>query len=511
MEKLAEFEIAVYSPIVGGYNALSYSYELNQAEFPIRPTEIKALWRWWYRVMLNADGTKTYEELDGEVGKVLGSTAMTSKYIVQVIPKEIPKITNFNNKVDKIIQILMTTSFHGDFKKKFDIANVNKIIDYLFRNRGKDVEEVKDLLIKAKIASSTRLSLLFRSRGNDESVNIPLLQGKGGKPRNENQTKFRNYITRLFSQLYYVNEFAKGVVRVYGNADERTKRDLNVLLLALILDSIGSGSSRGFGSIIVEDVKSNLISSNIIELIKKRMYKEAVDRIISELGVKSQQGVSRTPSLSYFTYRVFVCSQDPSTTLKTIFRAVTKSNWKLHIYNNQRSADVLKKPGANLPSFVLGLPRFGSDKTSELQKEEALVASSKFESGKTGYLALVKGKLDEKIRRKSTISFKVIPLTQNSTLILMKVFYSMDFPKDLYHVGKRHREGVRVEKLDVPPYDRSKLREYLDNIEQNFGRDKKLYKMATSTDVKQFYQKAINFVEKITSDIIRDSGCKEVG
>ncbi|QGA53947.1 type III-B CRISPR module RAMP protein Cmr1 [Sulfolobus sp. E5-1-F] len=441
---LASIDVKVYSPLIGGYGGTSYSLELNEVE-PIRPTEIKALWRWWYRVVLN-DGNKTYDELDKEVSKRLGSTSEVSKYVLRVTTKELPKCENYNNEFfEKLYNEMRKGSKEG------------KIMDLLFETldkmeRQSEYSKLKPPLkrLHEKISSmyEARKFLVLPREAEGESDEIQ---------KNENKEGVIKYLKRLFQQTFLLDEEIEAGIEVYGFDTSTATNDLLVLLLGLFLDGIGSGSSRGFGSITPIRISSPYIPKDIIESVNKRNYEKALKSLFENLNKMfnlnlslktsppASVSVSNTSSIRYFDCFIINTSDKPllstgTRKLVAIARAVNKLEWKREILRKSqqvnmkattyaRSRPGIKKPefhfhGANIHTFLLGLPRSQRG---------------------YGYRVVNREGEDESIRRKSTISFKIL----GENYILIKVFYAMDFPDELKHFGMYHRQGIEVKNLEV--------------------------------------------------------------
>jgi CRISPR type III-B/RAMP module RAMP protein Cmr1 len=122
-------------PRIGGYNARPYSKELDLYE-PPRSSEIKALWRWWMRVILSGiyGGRKNYIELDEKVSKILGSTRGQTSFsvIIDLDPNTYQKaleIVRERVKLYKRLLLQLLPEALKEFVVKWDTLNFKNMAD----------------------------------------------------------------------------------------------------------------------------------------------------------------------------------------------------------------------------------------------------------------------------------------------------------------------------------------------------------------------------------------------
>ncbi|MGC9106641.1 MAG: type III-B CRISPR module RAMP protein Cmr1 [Infirmifilum sp.] len=125
-------------PRIGGYNARPYSKELELYE-PPRSSEIKALWRWWMRVILSGiyGGSKNYIELDEEASKILGSTQKQASFsvIIDLDPNTYQKVLEIVRErvksYERLLLQLLPKAFENFVKKcnETDFKNMAVLID----------------------------------------------------------------------------------------------------------------------------------------------------------------------------------------------------------------------------------------------------------------------------------------------------------------------------------------------------------------------------------------------
>ena len=133
---------------IGSYNARPYSSSLDLYELP-RTTQIKGLWRWWARVILNTVlWNKGYEAdylfLDNIIGNFLGSQENASLYKINVIvhPKNYLRI---EYSLDS-------------FLKKFKNIHFNKRGRNVIRKKLNEIDLVsKDGKIRIRIGELSKI------------------------------------------------------------------------------------------------------------------------------------------------------------------------------------------------------------------------------------------------------------------------------------------------------------------------------------------------------------------
>jgi hypothetical protein len=235
--------------------------------------------------------------------------------------------------------------------------------------------------------------------------------------------------------------------------------------VSLILGSVGYGSRRGLGSIIVQEIKENpdllkyypeleadlaklkeiiaTLNNGDREKIKKKLdelinqayevakgfkenFKEDPSHIVNTTSFPEVPSV--IPYNDYFKMKVYQCS-DPLIALQCISKSTLKNEWLNTLKNRQLNVD---EPSGTQPiyrsqlhTWILGLPRSSRD------KGYYLVAGSKKDPG----------------RRVSAIQFKLWQ-NKNKTFVIVYGFLSKDWKIDtLYHFAGS--KGKRVSREDV--------------------------------------------------------------
>ncbi len=87
--KLVTIEAEILYPMIGWYEARPYSLDYGMFA-PLTGAQIRGLWRWWMRTALATlrCGQTTIEEMDKEIGKLLGSTRNSSRFWIVVRENE---------------------------------------------------------------------------------------------------------------------------------------------------------------------------------------------------------------------------------------------------------------------------------------------------------------------------------------------------------------------------------------------------------------------------------------
>ncbi|BFH74682.1 type III-B CRISPR module RAMP protein Cmr1 [Sulfurisphaera javensis] len=461
MDEVATFTLRIYFPVYGGFDGTPINLDLGVAE-PPRPTEFKYLWRWWYRVMLKDSANNAdYTQLNKEVGEILGNEGKASNYVIRVEEFEVPNNVNslmqeVNNVVNFFVKfseelyqpakrlrirsrrgsINLISFLEGDYRRIISHRRIiNRINEFMRREDVKPLwESVENLSRKIKLAENTRLRLILLTREDEADEIITINNGKLCFPllNEENREAFRRYVKRLLSQLFYIDENNNNIrikLKVYAR-NKCEEKDLIPLIVGMVFDGIGANSSRGFGSIVIEEIESNCISQELIDIVEtiftatsKANLEKGINVLLSCISKKYSQYFAlpdmqtveptKVPSFQSFGYEAIQCRGRGINCLEKIWKAVLKSEWKKLIrYSDTNCYDNKEKIrcwGGNLHTEVLGLPRSQRN---------------------LGYLP--------NYRRRSYIGFKLI-----GNIVLIHWFYSLDFPLDLQWLGEYDKRLVK--------------------------------------------------------------------
>ncbi|QGA53820.1 type III-B CRISPR module RAMP protein Cmr1 [Sulfolobus sp. E5-1-F] len=502
MEKVAEFDIELISPHMGGYNGSPYDVDSQYIE-PPRPTEFKALWRWWYRVLIN-DGSKDYESLDEEVGKVLGSQNVASNYIIRVIPESLP--SPYDRKVvDDVISFfkeILPNMLRSEItlrkilRKVAENTEAETLLNKCLANCSNDVKKVIE---KIKSAYKTRYFLYIQPRSKQGESDIIYKITKNRELILDESVELQNYIKRIINDTFFVNETFTLKLIVYSRKDGgEVEKDLIPLIFGFIFGGVGSGNDRGLGSIIIRNIYSNYISENlkknVIELFRCQNPECAnmkLEEIIREAGTHgylippngTPTSYTKVASAKSLGYKILSCnSQNRFLCLEKIWSSVQKANWKKVIWGSFNQ-DCQKCHGGNLHTDILGLPRRGSSRDNRRGRGTIT----------TGYNVIDGNNKED--RRKSYISFKVI----NDNIVLLTYFYSSDFYDKLNWVSSEEGEKSVYELKIAKPSDILNCRGPSDILDcrattsNNPPYDK-------STYIQNAIESAIEFIEKCFID-----------
>lgn len=308
--------VDIMMPRTGGYNARPYSSKLQLYE-PPRPSEIKALWRWWLRVVLSGvyGGQKDYDELDKEASEILGGTQNQSLFsliididdyeqmlerircrvkrfeqlLLDVIKKIAEKYNSCKELKDmatlklKLLPILIDFTNKGTsknlrqiIKKEFGLKpefsgnnakiridsseKLLKLVESLGIDFDKETVELYDKIVK--LTKIPRISLLKQPRkedSEDDSFRFNSIQNTDCKISESN----RRFLKRMVEDIAYMaaapNRINARIIVIRNKnkklGSEKLELAIASLLLSLLLGGLGSMSRRGFGSLALKDVK----------------------------------------------------------------------------------------------------------------------------------------------------------------------------------------------------------------------------------------------------------------
>ena len=318
-------------PRIGGYNARPYSSKLQLYELP-RPSEIKALWRWWLRVILSTihNGQKTYSELDKEACEILGSTQKQSlfsvivdiNYAKRVLEQSSSKMEQFKQLLLEIIPKVLeefVKKYNSDkkFKKIAELGRIKLIpismrftnIKSFFNNLRQEIKKKFGLELKPirrrkeaelRIRNSQELLVLMKRLGmnyNERTIQlydeivklikiprIVLLKQPRRDEGEDDKFKFkfsegnRRYLKRVLEDIASIAAtptriFIRIVIAVNKDKKlelEKLKLAVASLLLSLLLGGLGSIRGRGFGSLALKSVKAgSKYKDSLIEVIER--------------------------------------------------------------------------------------------------------------------------------------------------------------------------------------------------------------------------------------------------
>jgi len=317
--EIVRIQAEIIAPRIGGYNARPYDIDLDLYEIPRSP-EIKALWRWWMRVVISGlySGQKAYDDLDNKVSDILGSNEQASSFsvvvrvvdeiklekisqeghlvkllLIKIIPNILLKFKyRWNMRVARIQDIDLTLPVTIRFstpptRRRLDMNSLNKELHKYFANTVMPKPAKKGREARVQIDSSSALRILFKNLNLKLNVsqseldkafdiydkivklsNIPrirlLLQplrteGEKSKLLGKLDEEVRRYLQRISEDLIMPERLVMEIV-VTKNRDipnEKLRFAIAVLLLSILLGSTGSITRRGLGSIFVKHVSVN--------------------------------------------------------------------------------------------------------------------------------------------------------------------------------------------------------------------------------------------------------------
>jgi CRISPR type III-B/RAMP module RAMP protein Cmr1 len=481
-------------PHIGGYSAQPFDPTTHILE-PPRPTELKALWRWWARVILSTvyGGTKDYSYLDEKVAEILGSRGeKASKFIVRInniidyakLQEHFVKIYKDKNKMCKSILEDLNNIFN-DFANmknaKCRTVSVNltsfKSIQVRFKGRINDLNNAfREENIRLKIKND---KLNITPDKIDEIKNLAqIIKNKLNKDYQaliSNLSKYFEYgkIARLFmiSQKKRIEELAGEMAvidacksvemtidvlasRSLFNQLKDHEQELKKLrfalysfIVSLIFGSLGYASRRGFGSIVVEDISDgNALwvladALSVSSIIKEDI--EYMKRLIS--GIKSEN-----------------CPERIEASLQELLRRAVGIASAYAEGQVSKAGSVFPK----VPTLLLdNYFKFKVFKCKDPLKSLYCISEACLKNRwrnlvpqnvdlsdlHTWILGLPRGKekgyFATKNRRPSAFHFKILKNSQG-TFLMIYGFLSEDWPvSSLYHVSSHGREPVMDRKV----------------------------------------------------------------
>jgi len=534
---LLRVEIMLLYPHVGGYAALPFDPTTRILELP-RPTELKALWRWWARVLLSAayGGAKDYLSLDEKVADILGMRGKEiSKFTIRITIDHASFRKRFLEVYENNKQILenMKEDLKNIFNSFAEIGNEKCYIKSVcFRsfksiqiNFGGKIDGLNHVFRRENIKliiRNNKLNITPDKIEELEKINKRIVEkvNKNYQELISNVSKYFKYgdIARLFivSQGKGFEEIA--VEKTIIDACESVKMTVDVFasrplhdigsgysldeirfalysfIIALIFGSIGYASRRGFGSIVVENINDgkalwilaeSLSAKDVIkedvEYIKKLIFKikseslpENIEASLQELLQKAVDIVAQ--AIGRVSKTGMVIPKVPTLLLNSYFKfKVFKCNDPLQSLHCISEA-CLKDKWKNLTRAT---------HSSRLHTWILGLPRGTNRGVRRGYLSK-KGN-----RRPSAIHFKILK-NARGTYIVVYGFLSEDWPVDsLYHYSPKYGEGVLVTQLDVArPSGR-----------WHHSTNNK-YSMLTNV-----FNTAFEFIERIIKDCCKKGGC----
>lgn len=482
---LLTVDAEILLPRIGGYNAMPYSAALRRWE-PPRPSELKALWRWWMRVALSAayGCSENYKKLDEVVGRILGSQEEQSCFTLIVEPSDggdsLSKVDLLKQLLDPEEGIVIKTAenlariaserriecrivltpplkFRAPTQKRREFLlqlnisekdlriDSSKKLEKIARSAGQSIPqnllEVYDSVVEA--SNIARLRLLLQPRREE---------GEDNEFRGKVSESNKKYLSRIVEELAFLFRErlpVKILVLVNRKLDDTLLRfSISTLFLALVLGGHGSITRRGFGSIVVRNCEAS-------EERHRRMLGDEIRMLRSIQGASNGEDLKRR--LDELVRR--------TVELAKLARSVIEGERAL---TAPPSEELPKVPTLAPDRFfrieVFECPgRVGPAKLLEAIGEATLKATWKTECrspvttpgenfhtwilglprrvGRTGYFVGSEGG-----RRISAIGFKIFENARGRKFVIVYGFLSRDWP--LNEMRHRGRNAI-VRNLDI--------------------------------------------------------------
>jgi CRISPR type III-B/RAMP module RAMP protein Cmr1 len=489
-------------PHVGGYSTLPFDPTTNILE-PPRPTELKALWRWWARVLLSAAcrGEKNYEMLDKKVGEILGRTGEKASSSLLTLRISISNLNDAENLVKKsYYEHLQSYEIIADSLRKLlkDYIKTNSktkslpFLDVKFRSFGSidiifkgNCRDIYNMFRNSNLKIKHKNNMCILSLHSSNIYKLEQIANKIGKNYKylfEKLEKYFSYgtVTRIFmisqprkgedkNQAAFKRKLAaiaaaydmckqiklNLTIDVLKSFDHRTplnnlKFALHSFLISLVFGSIGYASRRGFGSLVIEEINEgpilNTLSIDIKGFVNKIMNlknetsPEKIEKTLWELLQEAYQSAREYADS---------CSEREDPGIPVVPTAPLEGYFRIKVF---KSKDVYHA--------------LCCISKATLKEEWRALAQGKARRvlhtwilglpravGDCGYFLDKHGK--EPGRRPSAIHFKLFE-NKYGTFIIVYGFLSKDWPIDssrtIYHIrriGKKEKVSESVKEIEV--------------------------------------------------------------
>ena len=487
-------------PRIGGYKAKPFSKDLELLE-PPRASEIKALWRWWMRVVLAGfyGGRKNYRELDAVAGELLGSTGHQSLFLVNVGFNQ-EQVRRFQEKGIKIYKLLRSSlNAFSKFIEECSIKGVN--VNYVslkppFKIRlnlhipGRENyvrARLRDELSKylgvvpklniirhrrqaeAIFTSSSHLAAFLKKYGllgenvdpelYDEIIKLSriprytlLLQRQRELRENDRLYKNREtlnqvelYIKRVTEELALPTELEVRISVLTkrhsaSSLDEgKLKFAISTLLLSLVLGGLGSITRRAFGSIVSLNVEYfDEALANEIELLKGVFKANSEEELKNSIGELIRHCMELARELYH-------AGGAPSKDLPLVPSLIENTCFKLEAVEctGKDYVDILKLVGHSCLKQQWKVT-LGGNPTDPGGTLHTWILGLPRSVGNTGYF------VDGEGRRPSAIHLKLLEMQNGRKFIIIYGFLSRDWDVgSMMHKGTHYPQGRKVKSLKV--------------------------------------------------------------
>jgi len=331
---LLRVEATLLFPHIGGYSTLPFDPTTQILE-PPRPTEIKALWRWWARAILSAvyGGTRDYKYLDARIGEMLGEKGASSLFTLRISIIDFKDIENnvkgkynmyyeYYNRLKKDLINLMNDFAHRnniqckvsnvEFRslrnislyfecRKDEMKKLNKIFkrnniklkiirdrsgrsknNYVLRITPRNVDELRKIIGENKEYEVILLKIKEYFRYGNIARIFLLSQSREGEDLKKLASE--NALLDSYKHSKIIIDLSMRSVldrSVYLHDVNKIKFALWSFVTSLVFGSIGYASRRGFGSIVVESVVEGSVLRRDLQYLSEDV--ESIKGIIKEI------------------------------------------------------------------------------------------------------------------------------------------------------------------------------------------------------------------------------------
>ncbi len=344
---LYEKEITVLFPRKGGPHGYSFWIENGVPKYyPPDAKDFKYLLRWWLRTIYSAKhcGRKTYQQIEEEVGELLGTTKKSSRIQISIKPINQRDIVRIKEEYESLFVALKHKLADAQGRIESTIENKNR---YLLQVKGNEMG--KSIIFKQKRRGGKKVKIDINDIGEIQTtaltyvLDVPRIKLAASSDVTSYVLLYRSNINKLVETLsaistnfLYVPKRLPLKLEIYG--DPNLKKKIEALAeLALTMGSVGSIANRGFGSITYAEIPTSV--DEVINI---------VDNVIRVFD--ASDGATRNPVIPTLTIPDHIFKVRISNVrVRSVLRRISEA------YLRQRNS---RLSNLRLPKRrVLGMPR----------------------------------------------------------------------------------------------------------------------------------------------------------
>jgi len=477
-------------------------------DWPLRPSEVKGVWRWWARAFVGGilyekglligqrddergylkvprdDEVELISKIVGEklgLGYVAGSKSRISYFKIFINPSWDIKINKFTlcqdskvftHKLQRI-QLLMMTKNIDEENKKNNIKIIQnddvqigtlRISKNILIDLG--VEYINKLVLRVdcKInGKNERRCKVFNIEIVDNTDKVIMINPSDLKQL-QDKLQQPKYILSIYKEIEYLEREISFDLKISYNREEGLGNDeitvsLGILLLALTLSCFGKGSRRGLGCFKINslEVNNDKIRSDVMDMynairqgeINKaiRKVRERLENIMNPYLKGNITGESKElPPMPVISSRIFYQSYTSD---------MSQYNFQLSPYMLYRIT--LKDSKVDTDYFLNILHNFFLRPVRLRQKLKAWILGLPREQRGTGYKIIGNAS-----RRASPMLLAV-----HGNEAYLSVFVSADWPNKLeYRAGSKQPKSLQIDEKEVINATAIALNEFMEYLKK---------------------------------------------